>query len=179
MVKRLETAKAEGEFVYDYGMAKIPNLSEEMVTKSLSVTGTIFINGYSPLREEANTFAAYLVKEHTDELYSMSGKVTANRNTVHENENISVFMQEYEDSIPMPKMMSTSNFWVEMEIVFDRIWNGARVSDELKALSERLKSQISGEAYEDTYIEVEEETQGYYEYTDDGTVTDTGEEDMD
>ena len=179
VVKRLETAKAEGEFVYDYGMAKIPNLSEEMVTKSLSVTGTIFINGYSPLREEANTFAAYLVKEHTDELYSMSGKVTANRNTVHENENISVFMQEYEDSIPMPKMMSTSNFWVEMEIVFDRIWNGARVSDELKALSERLKSQISGEAYEDTYIEVEEETQGYYEYTDDGTVTDTGEEDMD
>ena len=168
VVNRLETAKKDGEFVYDYGIAPIPDLNEEMTTKSLSVTGTIFVNGYSPLREEANEFAAFLIRDHAGELYEMSGKVTANKHIVHENYNTSAFMLEYEDSVSMPKMMSTSNFWLEMEIVFDRIWNGAQVSDELKAFSEKLRSQISGQPYEETYIEVEEETKEYYEYEDEG-----------
>ncbi len=171
VVKKLEAAKEAGEFAYDYGIAQIPNLNTEMQTESLSVTGTIFINGYSPLKAEANTFAAYLVREHADELYGMTGKVTSNKHVVHDNENISVFMQEYEHSVSVPKMMSISNFWVEMEIVFDHIWNGAEVTDELKALSEKLKSQISGEPYEETYIEMNEESQEYYDYSEDETGT--------
>ena len=86
---------------------------------------------------------------------------------IHENSNISSFMLEYEDSVPIPKMMATSNFWVEMEIVFDRIWNGAKVTDELMHLSERLMSQVTGEPYEETYIDVPEESRGYEEYYDD------------
>lgn len=167
VVRKLEEAKAAGEFSYDYGIAPIPNLNEELVTKNLSVTGTIYINGYSRLRKEANEFAAFLIRDHADELYAMSGKVTANKHVVHEDSNISAFMLEYEDSVPMTKMLATSNFWVEMEIVFDRIWNGAKVTDELMHLSERLMSQVTGEPYEETYIDVPKEPSGYYEYYDD------------
>lgn len=171
VVERLEEAKTAGEFSYDYGIAPIPNLNEELITKNISVTSTIYINGYSRLRQEANDFAAFLIRDHADELYTMSGKVTANKNVIHENSNISSFMLEYEDSVPIPKMLATSNFWVEMEIVFDRIWNGAKVTDELMHLSERLMSQVTGEPYEETYIDVPEESRGYEEYYDDTQVT--------
>ena len=167
VVRKLEEAKESGEFVYDYGIATIPNLNAEMETKGLSVTSTIYVNGYSKLREEANKFASYLVDEHAPDLYTGAGKVPANKNVVYDNPNLDMFMDEYQDSVPMPKMMATSNFWVKMEIIFDRIWNGSEVSRELKGLSEQIMTQVKGMPYEETYIEMPQETEEYFEYSDD------------
>ena len=166
IVKKLEEAKEAGEFSYDYGIAPIPDLNEEMKTKNLSVTSTIYVNGYSQLKEEANAFAAYLLKDHAQELYAMTGKVTANKQVWQENEKVFAFMQEYEDSVPMPKMVTTSNLWVDMEIVFGRIWEGSEVSQELMLMSERLMSKVTGESYTETYIEMPEESEEYYEFVD-------------
>ena len=76
-------------------------------------------------------------------------------------------MDEYQDSAPMPKLMAISNFWVKMEIMFDRIWNGEEVSKELKKLSEDIKTQLTGNVYEETYIKIEEEEEEFIDYSDD------------
>ena len=167
IIKKLETAKENGEFIYDYGIAPIPKLTDDMDTKSLSVTNAIYVNGYTSMKAEANDFAKYLVMDHAQELYSATGKVPANKNISYENTNLHMFMDEYQDSMPMPKMMATSNFWVKMEIMFDRIWNGADVSGELKTLSEEIMTQVTGEPYEEEYIKVEEEDEGFIDYSDD------------
>lgn len=167
IIKKLETAKENGEFNFDYGIAPIPRLNEEMDTKSLSVTNAIYVNGYTQMKEEANSFARYLVKEHANELYAATGKVPANKNVPYDNPNLHMFMDEYQDSMPMPKMMATSNFWVKMEIMFDRIWKGEDVSGELKKLSEEIMTQVTGQAYEEEYIKIEEEEEGFIDYSDD------------
>lgn len=164
VVKILETASEEGTFSYEYGLAPIPDLSDEMTSRNLSMTNVVYVNGYSSRKEEANEFAAYLTGEAAADLYEKTGKVTANKNIARENPEIVTFLEEYENSVPLPKMMVTSNFWLEMEIVFDRIWNGEEVSTQLMGLSEALKSQILGEAFSETYIFVPKESEEYIEY---------------
>ena len=64
-------------------------------------------------------------------------------------------------------MLETSNFWVQLEVSFSEIWNGADANRELKELSEQIKSQITGEAYEEEYLEVTyEEQEQEEEYVD-------------
>jgi hypothetical protein len=74
----------------------------------------------------------------------------------------------------MPKMIETSNFWVELEIAFTQIWEGDDANADLKALSEKIMSQVSGEEYTEEYIDVPEEEDE--EETDD-TEDDASEED--
>lgn len=152
IIAKLEAAKANGEFNYEYGIAEIPNLNGEMESRSLSVTSTIYVNGYSKQKEMANKFAAFLVQDHAAELYAKTGKISANKNVSYDNPNIAMFMKEYEHSVPMPKLMSTSNFWVQMEIVFAQIWNGDDVSRSLQKLSEQIMTQVTGSPYTEEYI---------------------------
>ena len=166
IIKKLDEAKESGEFEFDYGVAPIPRLNEEMDTKSLSVTNTIYVNGYTKMKKEANDFAKYLVLEHAGDLYAATGKVPANKNVRYDNPNLEMFMDEYQDSAPMPKLMAISNFWVKMEIMFERIWNGEEVSKELKKLSEDLMTQVTGEPYEESYIKIEEKSEEFIDYSD-------------
>ena len=70
------------------------------------------------------------------------------------------FWQEYSQTVPVPKLMATANFWVQMEIAETKIWEGENVSDVLKDLSEKIMTQVTGTQYvEEEYIEVPTETQ--------------------
>lgn len=178
VIKKLDLAKEAGEFEYTYGVAPIPRLNGEMDTKSLSVTNTIYVNGYTQMKKEANDFAKYLVKDHAKDLYAATGKVPANRQVSYENPNLDMFMDEYQDSVPMPKLMEIGNFWVKMEIMFERIWNKEDVSGQLKQLSEDLMTQITGEPYTENYIKIEEETEEeFIDYSDEEeSIEDSAEE---
>ena len=82
------------------------------------------------------------------------------------NINLQEFVNEYEVSVPMPKMVETSNFWVELEIAFAQIWDGADANDRLRQLSEQILTQVTGEPYTETVIEEEEEIVDEVEYLD-------------
>ena len=47
----------------------------------------------------------------------------------------------------MPKTIETSNLWMELEIAFTKIWNGENANTTLKAVSENIMTQITGESY--------------------------------
>ena len=42
-VEKLEDAKESGDFSYEYGIAPVPDINEELLTRSLSVTNCIVI----------------------------------------------------------------------------------------------------------------------------------------
>ena len=142
-VARLAEAKESGEFTFDYGIAMMPDVSEELKSRSMSVTNAVAINGYSNHQELANRFAAYLVTECADSLYDRSGKVSANKNANMENGALQIFMLEYGESIPLPKMMATGNFWMQLERLFASVWNGADVTTLVEELANRIDSQVS------------------------------------
>ena len=154
-LSKIETAKTEGDFAYEYGISMMPDVSDELGSASLSVTQCVVINGYSVKKDMANDFAVYLTEYATDSLYTRTGKLpVCDTGDTYDDPNKEAFLQEYMYSVPMPKMIETSNFWVELEIVFAKIWDGEDANIGLKSLSEQIMGQVIGEEYEETYIDV-------------------------
>ena len=152
VVATLEAAKAEGKCSFDYGVAQSPALNEQYMTRTMSVTDCLVINGYSEHQQEANNFAKFLCSESTDTMYTMSGKLIAHGGVGYENEALKAFFEVYSRSVPMPKLMATSNFWVLLEIAFENIWDGADVNETLRTLSENVKLQINGEQVQEEIL---------------------------
>lgn len=145
--KRLADAKEQGIIEFEYGIARLPDVSRELKSRAMSVTSTVVVNGYSEHKELANRFAAYLVDECADSLYERSGKVSANLNANSDNGDLQVFRQEYADSVPLPKMMRTENFWLQLEGLFSKVWNGADVTELVKELADRISLQVNSQAF--------------------------------
>lgn len=154
IINTLENATKDGTFEYEYGLARMPELNDELTTKSLSVTGTIVVNGYSSRKDDANAVAKFITIDNANNLYSMTGKLSANKNVTYDNPNVEVLLQEYAESAPMPKMMATSNFWLPFEMTFSKIWAGQSVSDNLKLLSEQIQTQVTGMEVNEEYIDL-------------------------
>lgn len=144
-VFKLEHAKSDGLFDYDYDIALTPDIDENRKSRSLSMTSCVAVNGYSHNKDAANDFALFLTSQYNDILYARTGKVSAATGVDYGYEALSKFAQEYEKSISMPKMIETSNFWVNLEVAFSQIWNGADADEKLKELSDRIMSQVTGD----------------------------------
>jgi maltose-binding protein MalE len=173
----LDQAIANGEFEYEYGVAKLPDINVVLSTKGMSVTNALVINGYSNHKEASEKFIDYLINVASKDLYSMTGKLSAVTTDTYENDNIAAFMENYACSTPIPKMLETGNFWVELEICFAKVWDGEDANTQLRSLSEKIKTQIAGEtvteiAIEDPDVELlpavgyEEGTGELYDYED-------------
>lgn len=147
MVKRLADAKADGSLTFDYGIAPLPDVSEELASRGMSVTSAIAINGYSEKKELANKFATYLIEECGESMYERSGKISANINVNTDNGALEMFKQAYADSVPLPKMMETANFWMHLEALFAKVWNGADVEQLVLDLSDLIHMQIYASEY--------------------------------
>ena len=145
-ISKLETAKSEGIFPYEYGVALLPDISDSLQTRSLSVTSAVVVNGYSEKQEVANDFAVFLTTKKAQELYARTGKISAREGISYENEMIERCMEEYRNSISMPKLLEISNYWVQLEIAFTQVWTGADIAEELDALERQMMQQLEGTA---------------------------------
>lgn len=145
-IRKLEEAKKEGEFSYEYGVAALPDINGQLKTRSLSVTNAVVVNGYSEKKDEANDFAGFLTEQKAERLYELTGKASAKEGVSYENPNVSNCMDEYRASISMPKMIETSSFWVQLEIGFTQVWTGEDIQTVLDRLNERMRAQLSAEA---------------------------------
>ncbi len=142
VIAKLEAAKADGSFAYEYGIGRIPDPSAELAGRSLSVTNCVVINGYSEHKDLANEFATYLTGEYFMDLYARCGKASANYAANPENAALMMFMKEYENADSLPKMIQTSNFWIQLEILFSRVWEGGDADALLLELSDQIFSQV-------------------------------------
>ncbi len=146
-IAKIEEAKAAGDFTYDYGVGVLPDINTKLKARGLSVTNAVAVNGYSARKEDANAFAHYLTYENLDTLYSRAGKIACRYDVAYENPEISNTMLEYQKSVSLPKMIEASNFWVQLEIAFTKVWTGSDPEEELRALSELIGSQIDEIGY--------------------------------
>lgn len=142
VVAKLEEAKENGEITFDYGVTTMPDVSDELKSRSMSVTDTVVINGYSKNKELANKFAAYLADECAGTLYEKTGHASAALGADTENGALQIFKLEYEKSVPLPKMMNTGNFWMLLERVFTKVWNDEDAATLLQELADIIVSQI-------------------------------------
>ena len=141
-IAKIREAKENGEFEYDYGVAVLPDISSTLKARGLSETSTLVINGYSDKRETANGFAQYLSYDKASDIYKKTGRIACFKNVTYEDEEIGNVMQEYEKSVPMPKMIEAGNYWVQLEIAFTKVWNGADPDETLKELNDTIGEQI-------------------------------------
>ena len=88
-IGKLEKGKKDGTFAYEYGITAIPAVSDSLDSKSLSVTNAAVINGFSKNGTLANDFASYLVKNQTEEFYTMTDKIPSRYDVTYENPAIS------------------------------------------------------------------------------------------
>lgn len=144
---RIRKAKEDGTCKFDFGVTTMPAINDQYKTRTMSITNCIAVNGYSEHAQEAAAVAGYLCSQKNDDMFDMTGKVPVREDVNHEDPNIDAFVHVYAQSVPMPKMVGTSNFWVQMEIAFTQIWNGADANDTLKKLSEQIMTQVTGKTY--------------------------------
>ena len=74
-LSKIEAAKSEGNFDYEYGISMLPDVSETLESASLSVTQCVVVNGYSTQKDMANNFAIYLTENDTDNLLGRTGNL--------------------------------------------------------------------------------------------------------
>ena len=112
----------------------------------MSVTGAAVINSYSEHKELADCFAAYLAEGYADGLYERSGKMPASLQAAENADNgaLMIFADEYADSVSLPKMLETGNFWMQLEVLFSKVWNGDDVTTLVQQLDETIAGQVGG-----------------------------------
>ncbi len=174
-VRSLAQAKADGDMEYEYRFTALPDISDTSAGRSMSVTDAIVVNGYSSHKEAANDFAYYLSTSAPDTLYDWTGKVSVlkDANYGEHNDELQVFAREYEESVPLPKMLETSNYWVNLEMLFASVWDGADANEGLKKLSEQMKLQVTGEPVTEETIIIPEEVEEEDEIIEEGSEEDT------
>lgn len=143
-VKRIADIAAENGKEINYGVAVLPNVSDTLTSKALSVTTVAVVNGYTRHEQEADMFADYLSFGYADKLYETTGKYAAKREvTTGENSYRDEIYTQYENSVSLPKLLNASNFWVNMEIAFFNIWTGEEVEPQIRTVSEQVKDQLN------------------------------------
>lgn len=142
-IQKLAELQEENGTEISYGIAVLPNVSEELTTKALSVTTAAVVNGYTRNEKEADKFADYLAFGYVDKLYETTGKYAAKREVkIPDNVYRSEIYEQYENSVSLPKLLNASNFWVNLEIAFFNIWTGENVQEQIQAVSEQVKKQL-------------------------------------
>ncbi|MEZ3462696.1 MAG: extracellular solute-binding protein [Lachnospiraceae bacterium] len=152
-IRRLDEAARNGAFGYEYGIAKLPDINQELATRGMSVTNALVINGYSEHKEAAGRLMEYLIRDANADLYDMTGKLSSVIRDTYASEHEAAFMENYMESVPIPKMLETGNFWVELEICFAKVWGGEDANAQLRKLSEQIRTQLAGEAVAEEPIE--------------------------
>lgn len=136
--KEAEALKAK---VFDFDFARIPMVSDKLNSKSLSVTNALVVNGFSKHMTAAHKFAKFATTTYCGSLYQKSGKVAASLDANYEDADLKVFQEEYANSIPLPKMMEASNLWVQLEVLFTKIWDGEDIQSLVVDLSKQIANQ--------------------------------------
>lgn len=141
-IAKLEQAKTDGTFQWEYGITTMPDISSELATRALSVTNTVVVNGFGKQKEYANAFASYLTCGVDAALYERTGKLAAATGIDYGNPKTDIAMASYAESVSLPKIMQASNFWVQLEVAYTGIWQGEDADAKMQRLEEQMLRQI-------------------------------------
>lgn len=143
LVNRLKEASEDGTLIYEYGFSEMPNATSDIPSRSLAVTTVTCINSFSAKKDLAEKFALCLTREETDVFSDLTGMACCARTFGWEGGANQIYALEYAESVSLPKMIETENYWMQVESMFARIWEGEDVQTELDLLDENLNSVLN------------------------------------
>ena len=134
MVKQLE------EEIKAYKLSPLPTLTKELPTKASSTTYAGFVSPYSKQTENSQLFGAFLSYEFADRYFEQNGllSVRADRERKQSEE---VFYQQYQKSIPIPKLLQAGDYWTHIQIMFQKIWKGDDVNEAVARLEDTMQQK--------------------------------------
>lgn len=115
-IKRLNESEV------DYGTACMPNISAEVPASSLSYTQTLVVNPYSMHIEEAQKFVQAVTYEYVADFYNKTGYYPSCKAWSYDDIVAGIYAN-YDDSTPMPKMMTLGDYYIELEIILHTVWD--------------------------------------------------------
>ena len=77
-----------------------------------------------------------------DSLYSMVNRMSARSDLNLDKAHVDTIKEIYQTAAGVPKIMELSNYWIQMEVTFANIWQGADVAGELQKVSELITKQL-------------------------------------
>lgn len=161
-IHKLESAKKEGTFAYEYGVSSIGMLNSELKSQGLSITKLVAINGFSENKELAEDFASFVSTKYSENLYSKTNKFPCSYQATYQYPQMEDVVRTYENSVSLPKIVETSNYWVLVEMVYTKTWDGGNLNYLLQSLSSQIKKQIYGVFQEETYVETPQIVENYH-----------------
>ncbi len=131
----LEAALAEGSLAYAYGIMELPAITDDLSSQTLSVTTCVAINPATQNEALAEAFAAYLTLDVAQDLYLYTEKFAAAKGVSFTDASVAwaaaVFADAYENSALLPTALSLGDFWLNVELLFTKVWNGADAAQTL------------------------------------------------
>lgn len=142
-LKRIKDKTEAGEFPYVYGVAALPGADEEHEAKGLANTSAVAVNPYGKNREAADILAEYLIYDNAAALYDLSGKLPCvNGSWESESRDARTEVRAlYTGSASLPKLMKLEDFWMQLEMVYTAVWDGADPENALSELEEKMKKR--------------------------------------
>lgn len=147
----------------NYGICTIPALNDELQSKAVSINYAAVVNPYASNKDYATQLAQWITFGHAEEFYSYTKKLPSRRLSVYPNEEWQHIAEQYEHTAILPKLMAATNYWLELEVTLNTIWDkeldeetaindndGSLSEDELMALRQEyiagiIREYVTGE----------------------------------
>ncbi len=130
--------RSEEQEGVNYKVSFVPSLTDRLSSKIYSTTYIAMVNPYGSEEALGNMFACFLSMGHPELQYEMNGKLPVVNQKDGFNENQSVLYAQYLNSSPIPKVMRLGDFMSESAIVYDGIWAGKDVEEQLNLLQGKM-----------------------------------------
>lgn len=127
----------------DYGISAFPDLTAQLKSQPLSATTVAVVNPYSKHLEKAKKFAGYITYEKVEMLYELTGLTAARTFDAYKTAGMDTIMEQYAASVSVPKLMSASDFWVQLQNMMNNVWNGMDPATELDKMESRIRSHLN------------------------------------
>lgn len=128
----------------DYGTACMPDISDSISASSLSYTQTLVVNPYSMHIEEARKLVQALTYEYVGEFYDKTGFYPSCKSWDYNSDIIAGIYDNYDDSTPMPKMMTLGDYYIELEILLHTVWDdNGEISELLNNFQNFITIQVN------------------------------------
>lgn len=127
----------------NYGVAKLPRLTDALESRGIAVTNVAAVNGFSQKQEAAAEFVHALTVDYASYLYDLTEKIPACITAELPGEECRTAQEQYAECRQLPKLMNLGDFWVRLEITLTDIWKGAEVAPKLEEFKGQMESRLS------------------------------------
>lgn len=126
-----------------YHICRIPDVTDELKSRSGSYTELVLVNGLGLQQDEAGSFAEYLTSDYVEKLYDKTGHFAAKRGINYANKEFSQLYEIYEQSKQFPKLPETQDNHLWLDVLFANVWQGEDITAQLQSYSDKITGRLN------------------------------------